>query len=249
MRSNPILFTSLLVGLNFTFIANSHALGWHHGISLGINHYNSDAQIAFYNKQTQQLESISADFKADSTSQILDNQLNLSGYSTNHTWLIDYKFNQYSLEDKLVQNERYTLKGINAQWLAGYKVLELHANTRVYAMAGLNYHKQKFTYQNNDSSQNTHSDSATNTLLGLRVDIPLSRDWVAHIKGDTKLTGSQKSTRATIALNYRFSRNFTLLAEYQNQNLKTTKATSSSPSFYQFDGNINQISLKTTLIW
>lgn len=249
MRSNPILFSSLLVGLNTTFIANSYALGWHHGISLGLNHYNSDARIEFYNQQTQQLDSISANFKADTTSQILDNQLSLSGYSTNHFWFMDYKINQYSLEDKPTQDTSYNLKGFNAQWLAGYKVAQLHANTRLYAMAGLNYHKQEFSYPNSLSGQNKHSDSTTNTLLGFRLDIPFNRDWVAHIKGNTKLTGSQKSTKAAIALNYRFSRDFTLLAEYQRQSLKTTKADSSSTSFYQFDGNINQISLKTTLIW
>ena len=248
MRLSTLVSGIVCAGLSFSFISSAQAFGWHHGIEFGLHSYSADADIEFYNKTALQISPISESFSAESSGQRLNNLFAIEGYSTNHLWLWHYSYSQYETQSTPTDNLAYDLSGSNLQVLAGYRLLELSQAIRLYGQFGGQYRKQKFKHKVEGVTQSQLSDSGIKPLVGLQLDIPMTKKLVGHINLNSELSSGDASTQASFGLNLRTAKHWTILAEYQINQLKVEK-TGKQTSYYTFDGDLNRLSLKAVFIW
>ncbi|MCU4677593.1 hypothetical protein N7931_18400 [Catenovulum sp. 2E275] len=247
MLLNRINSSLLLTGLSFYHISSANAFGWHHGLGFGFHQYSSQAEISFEDTNGQQNSQIDTEFSSESSSQQLDSLFSAEGYSTNHKWLIEYSISQYSLEDERSNELSYRLTGFNANLFVGHNIFEVNNNIRLYALLGAQYQKQNFRPVINGMSGQKISTSEFSPMAGLQLDIPFTKYWVMHLKGNAGINSDNHS--ASLGINFRASRHWTLLAEYQTRQLEFIKASPTQANYYHFDGDLDRFSIKAVLIW
>ncbi|GEM_PF-3138578 len=249
MLLNRIYSGLLITGLNLYCISHANAFGWHHGIGVGVNHISSDADIEFYDKNSQQTQQLNEHFKADSFSQQIDNAAAIEGYSTNHEWLFNYSLAQYNTQANANEQASYKLTGTHVSAALGHRLFEANQNIRLYGLLGGQYRKQKFTHRLKGISQNKFSESEFTPIAGLQLDVPLSKNVVAHLKTQVALNSDHSDTSSSLGINLRVNSSMSLLAEYEISQFELESGQKNQPGYYHFDGDVSQISLKAVFIW
>ena len=225
MARKHLIAAKVLVITSIPLASAAHALGWHHGISLGLASEQSDIKLL---SEQQTLTDLT-----DTSGKLLDNY-SLQGYSINSNWAFSYQWNKHKTELTSISS-KYQQQ--SWQLDVGISAYKFDFGLNIYPLVGVRHISSELLDINLSSTQ---------AYAGVRVDVPIFRSLFAHVKADSNL-GGDRIKNASIALNYRYSRNHSLMLEFQQNdlNMETTEQNVD----YQLEKQATQIALRWFSIW
>lgn len=242
---NSLLFLSTFV------CCSASAVGWHHGFSIGLSKYQASSDIQFYDQTKASNRSLSAELTAETSAQLMHTLVGFEGYSISSDWAFSYALEQFKVTDTATANNStyaIELKGLSAEMDAGLAIIKFKNGLRLYGLAGVRYLTHKFDTKINLVEQAQLKADQFQLYTGLRLDMPLYKSLVLHIKADAAIADDTYS-RLSAGLNYRLTRHLSLVTEAELGKLELSSGKDGQTDYYNYDGDLNKLSIKAVYIW
>ena len=202
-----------------------HALGWHHGISLGLTTEQSELALSSDTQTLAELDNLSSNF--------LDN-FAIQGYSISSNWAFSYQLNQYKTELTDVASD---YKQQNIQFDVGMSVYKFDSGLNIYPLIGVRHKSADLVDVKLSNTQ---------AYAGVRLDIPVMKNLFAHVKADHNL-GSDKNTNLGVAINYRYARHHSIMLELNQSKVEINDKYQNTS--YQLQRDASQLALRWFVVW
>lgn len=237
-------------------------MGWHHGIGIGLSHYQSTPSIQYTSNiddsnstsnvtsnstsNNTSIQRLKNDFSTQDSKALFSTLVGINGYSISPNWSILYAVEQYRLNADIPSTDNTSeLKNTLAEISLGYSVYQFNKGLNIYPLIGLRHISHQLSIPN--EYQNTHNQ--TQFYAGATLDLPINRNWALHFKIDTSLHSDLTLSNVSAMLNYRINRHWSVLAKAQVSHFQLTQGERQTAQFYDIDNSIQQIGLKLFYIW
>lgn len=227
--------------------------GWHYGLGWKLSGHADQAKVSYQSAINNQAINLDRDIGTQDAQDIVDNALNLNFYATSKTWTINADFasrkgagSQIAVSNTLgsVTTE---IKQSHFKFTTGPSFVR-YKNVNAYAVAGLK--ANKFDFESKWTAGSDKIDKSwTELLVGAKADFGITKNIALHVEGLAGFGGADASVEASAAVNYRFSRRWSLKAEAKVAQLELTDGNVGDAGYFNIENNHTSASLQIIRIW
>ncbi|MER2492529.1 hypothetical protein [Catenovulum sediminis] len=241
MKKTQLTRLASIAMISCTLSTNSLAIGWHHGISVGLSKYQGDLTLAVQDNQGQQSR-FEDELSNQSSKENLLTLVGVEGYSISRKWAVSYQINQFDLSSDNQEHVKY--QALNANFDMARSLLAFNNGINAYGLLGIEYLKHELNDKNNDIK---FENDKWLPYAGIRLDVPITRSFATHLKAKSDFTQDSDSQSIQIAANYRLDFHSSVMLSYEVQKIKLKRQTEQQTTELNLDNN--RISLRWYFIW
>ncbi|WP_111976857.1 hypothetical protein [Algibacillus agarilyticus] len=238
------------IALSVSTFAFSAQAGWHFGTGFGVTVQQGELTFKTQDFNQQQHQFI-GDVEVNS-SDIAKSLLSFDGYGTNGRWRIDYRYIPNKLS-QTVENDSFAFDSAVGAFSFGHRIVKLSGGKHLFVNLGIRVNQQEFMLQTANEKLEIDS-SWIDATMGLKADIPITNKLVIHAGADAGVGDAETSYNAHLAVNYRFSRKWSLIAKAETQKLEyeynqIDKVEDGKSDWFTSEFDSTSVSLRFIRIW